>query len=242
MEIIIPNYPIEVVLSQKQRAKYFKRNIHGVFTENGKQKGKELFKKYLKDKNVAAIYNNLNDDVELDRVEQRLINSKTKEPIISNPSKSGTPRTEYINFNKIWAGGQSMVFYRNKAEEQINQYCADYFVDIPPINRKLYPLHIIIEIHSPVKGNGNKDWNTQTWDDFNLYAIYHKVLCDMLVKNNIIIDDDRMYCRTTPVFIPLPDNNDVRKIVISISSLTDARVINNKYYKEFYNEFKKFVP
>ena len=77
-EIVIPNYPSKIKLSDKQRPKYYYKG-----------KGKEPPKKYLNDR---YIYNDA----------KVLIDSVTGERVIANPRLAGTPKMWNVNFQAIW--------------------------------------------------------------------------------------------------------------------------------------------
>ena len=240
---IIPKIPLYVESAKAQRAKYFKLNSYKVFTESGKLKGKPLFKKYLIDKNKPATESNINDYAAFDETNKILL-YQTKEgwiPILANETQVGKSKVEYINFNKIWSGGRFVIFYRNKVVNTIHEAAQSSISKMPKVPRELYPILIKIELHLPVQGNSNKDWKYETWDEFNITTIYHKVLVDMLKENGIIIDDDRMLCRTICTFVPLPSNSITPCAEITIEKLNDARVLNNPYFKEYYENFKSII-
>ena len=107
-EIVIPNYPSKIQLSNKQRAKYYHKN-----------KGKEPPKKY---KNDRYIYNKA----------KVLIDSVTGERVIANPRLAGTPKMWNVNFQAIW---NQQIKYQSRAviTGKLKDIFAPFVKDLEPI-------------------------------------------------------------------------------------------------------------
>ena len=76
-EIVIPNYPSKIKLSEKQRPKYYMKG-----------KGKEVPKKYRNDRYTYK--------------DKFLVDVVTNEKVIANPRLAGTPKMWNVNFQAIW--------------------------------------------------------------------------------------------------------------------------------------------
>ena len=74
------------------------------------------------------------------------------------------------------------------------------------------------------------------WDLDNQW-LYNKCFQDLLVKLEIIPDDDIRYVTKSaaPEFVPV-DNESQRKLVFTIEPEERDEIIKYKYYDEFYSE------
>lgn len=118
-ELIVPNYPAKIKLSNKQRAKYYHKN-----------KGKKPPKKYQNDRysfNEAKV----------------LIDLVTGEKVIANPRLAGTPKMWNVNFQAIW--NQQIKFQQRAViTNKLKDIFTPYIKNLKPITE--FPLKFEIFI------------------------------------------------------------------------------------------------
>jgi len=118
-EIVIPNYPSKIKLSEKQRAKYYHKN-----------KGKKPPKKY---QNNRYVYNKA----------KVLVDVVTGERVIANPRLAGTPKMWNVNFQAIW--NQAIRFQQRAViTNKLKEIFIPFIKDLKPI--KEFPIKFEIFI------------------------------------------------------------------------------------------------
>lgn len=194
-EIVMPDFPRTVKLSDARRAKYFKPTD-------------KLSLKYLKkDKLGSVVDMNITPNVgndnkgrihELDsnfiwkehkltkkRIERRLYDLTTKDYIVKNPSVAGTPNIEIINGQKMY-NGDYHPHTRDKIMKVIHEYMIPFLQGFEPITE--YPL--IIDGFMYDKGKTCEISKGRMFDIDNRQFCYNKAFQDMLQYCGIIKQDD----------------------------------------------------
>lgn len=179
--IEIPGYITHVELSKSRRKKYF--------TPEDK---------------IPIKY----DKPEYGFIKERLVELKTKTPVIKNSRTAGTPRLKKINGQDFYSGNV-MPQVRAKIICEMKNFFMEHFEGIPPIDPESFPIEMELEIHYIVKND--------LFDIDNLGWVYTKVIQDVLKEAEIIPEDDIRYIRKSGgcQFVPV-DSEDDRKIVIKI--------------------------
>lgn len=180
----IPNYPIEVVLSEKQRKKFYR-----------KQDDKKL---------PVSILNRIGGIYEFDK-DGFVVDSATKERILANPSKVGTPKTSSIAGNDSYSGWHPHL--RMKVVATIKDYFRKYVKTLEPLTH--LPVHIEMELHCPPRDC--------SWDLDNMW-LYNKCFQDVLRDEGIVPDDNILSITKSaaPEYFPCCGEEE-RKIVFKIT-------------------------
>ena len=226
----IPNYIRDIKLSNARLRKYY-------------EKGKALpkAKKYLDDS--VYEWKVFKDNREF------LTEIETGERVISNPRSAGTPRILRINGQKLY-NGEITKHLRNKVLSSIKSQFSKYINTLEVIDADQYPLKLTLEIHDTIHAEGS----SSLWDADNRSWPYIKAFQDCLTgntdkegkrRNKQIIPDDNILFITGPPatrFIPI-EEGDTRKLVFTIESEDDERVLNNDTHKKHLsnaiNEFRR---
>jgi hypothetical protein len=158
------------------------------------------------------------------------------EPIIANSTKVGTPKMYLINGQDIYNGhlqNHMLGFVMNK----IKDCYYPYIKDLKPID--FYPVKIKCEVHDTIKNSYVKAKSDigQRWDIDNLVYPYLKAFPDLLTKEGILKDDDRLHLPSSihAEFYPI-DNHNERKLVFIIEKDEREILKNNKLFCEFHKE------
>jgi len=218
----IPNYIIDVKLSNARLRKYY-------------EKGKTLPKaqKYLDESKY---------EWKVIKKREYLVDKETDERVIANPKAAGTPRILRISGQKIY-NGEINKQLRNKVLMSIKAQFANYINKLEVIEAEHYPLKITLEIHDTIHATGSKS----LWDADNRSWPYIKAFQDCLTgnkdkegnrKNKQIIPDDNILFITTPPatkYIPI-EEGETRKLIFTIESEDDERVLNSKVHKTHLND------
>lgn len=198
-EVTIPNFILEVKLSESRRTKYF-------------SVGAKVPKKYL-DKSKYGYksgFPGVNKRVSF------LYELKSGERIIANPRIAGTPKIMRINGNHFYAGFASYMI-RDKIVDTIKTSLTPYFNATWWNGKKLeanllkthYPLYLEFQYHEVRK-------NAQDID--NKRYIYEKCTLDLLQLLGIIPNDNVDYItKLSSEFFEVPEPNK-RKLVIRFYS------------------------
>ena len=185
-KIIIPNYEDKVPISQRRRAKYYKKEDY--------DKGK-LPKKY---------------QVQLQRGlmtfdSKGFIIDLSKNRVIANPLSAGKPKYWTINGQRIYDGSLHYTA-RSKVARWAHKYLGEYVKQLPKINiPKGRHLRIWLDIYKP----GDK----LNWDCDNQW-IWTKWFLDTLVELEKIPDDNVEYVRSSGQINYI--ESDERKLVFNI--------------------------
>lgn len=147
-------------------------------------------------------------------------------PVIANHTKAGKPRMYLIKGQDIYSGNlkeHARGFIMDKIKE--NYY--PFIKNLKPIDT--YPVKIRCEVHDTIKNNYAKDKDDigGRWDVDNLVYPYLKAFPDLLVKEKILKDDDRLHLPSSihAEFVPI-DNHEDRKLVFIIEK-DDREVLKN---------------
>lgn len=224
-EIIMPNFPRIVKLSDSRRAKYFKLK--------DKLALHYLQKERLSDQvnHIPSIYAN-RSDIALDnkgyyhfldtklydwkthkltgkRTEERLYDLIKKEYVVKNPSVAGTPNIEIINGQKMY-NGDYHPHTRDKIMKEIHTYMIPFLQGLIPLKDNTYPL--IIDGFMYDKGETCEISKGKMWDMDNRSFCYNKAFQDMLQHCGVIKQDDFKHIIGPPrlIFVNL-DNQEIPK-------------------------------
>lgn len=176
-EIIIPNYPDKVLVSNKINPKYYKSQIS---TVRGVKATKSFYQKNSlrlnsKGKEIVISTSELKPDFKFDE-KGYLINLITNEKIISNIYKVGKPNYFVINFQPIY--NQFLQYEaRNNIVIKLSKIFEPFIKNIQNITE--FPIRIdkfILSSEMPI-------------DVDNKFALYTKVITDLLVKEGKIPND-----------------------------------------------------
>lgn len=256
MKIIveIPQYVRKVQMSNSQRPKYFEWNGIEI-----KCKGVKLPRKYFENpleneaiieklkvtyflgefktnKFTGKVVINTDDIDSSYKLKYRLgiyVDDKF-EPIVANPTKVGTPKMYLINGQDIHNGhlqNHMLGFVMNK----IKECYYPYIKDLKPID--FYPVKIRCEVHDTIKHAYVKAKSDigQRWDVDNLVYPYLKAFPDILTREGILKDDDRLHLPSSihAEFYPI-DNHSERKLVFIIEKDEREVLKTNKLFCEFH--------
>jgi len=220
--IEIPKYIRKVKLSNSRNKKYY---------EKGKKE--PIAKKYADPSKYKW---------QVIKGKTLLVDIEKNEVVIANPKAAGTPKFVTINGQKIYNGEVSS-HVRNKVLTEIKNQFKEYINKLDPIDLSKFPIKINMEIHDTIKEVSSKS----LWDIDNRAWPYIKAFQDCLTGNSdkqgnerckkIIPDDNIIFVTQAPVpkFIPV-ENDEDRKLIFTIESETDKRILDNKEFKE---ELKK---
>lgn len=193
-EVVCPDYPTKIKLSNKRRPKYYKANSKKELPKKYQDKSKYDFKKSVKNKLVSDI---------------NLWDLNTNKKVIANPRSVGTPRYQQINGQYLYSGFSSP-FTRNKIVTALHEYFMEriFKSGIKPVKIEKFPLLCKVGLYTFI---GKADWDLS-----NLW-IYYKTFEDCLVKSKIIPDDSILYitgagaCTLVPIKEDNP--NHIKKII-----------------------------
>ncbi len=261
IRIEIPRFIRKVQMSEKQQPKYYEWNGIQI-----KGKGKKIPMSFYKDKQdipINTTIEHLKDDYVIgifknnvlsgtirdteflpsyqskDKNKYRLckITKNTVEAILCNPKVVGTPRWYLIKGQDIYSGNLRE-HQKGFIMDKIKECFYPYIKDLTPITD--YPVIIAVELHDTIKNpysKNHKDEIGQRWDIDNYVYPYLKAFPDLLTREGILIDDDRLHLTQPPaaIFVPI-ENHEERKLVFNI--FKDERVIiqNNKHYTNFHKK------
>jgi hypothetical protein len=180
-EIVIPDYPDKVLISNKINPKYYKSQTS---TSRGVKATKKFYEKNTLKKNVLGkevviSTSRLKPNFKFDE-KGYLIDLTTNEKIISNIYKVGKPNYFVINFQPIY---NQFIQYeaRNNIVLKLSKIFKPYIENINVINE--FPISIDKFIISP----------EMPIDVDNKFALYTKVITDLLVKEGKVPDDKALF-------------------------------------------------
>jgi hypothetical protein len=215
--IEIPKYIRKVKLSEARKRKYYEKGKKGPVAKKYADTSKYGWKRYGS--------------------KQFLIDLETDERVVANPRAAGTPRYMAVNGQKIY-NAEASPHVRSKVMSDIKKSFAPFINKLDPIDLDSFPINISLEIHDVITDEGNN----QLWDVDNRSMPYIKAFQDCLTgnkdkdgknRNKQIIPDDHVLFITQPPlpkFIPV-ENEDDRKLVFTIVSEEDKRIIENKEFQ-----------
>jgi len=244
-EVTIPAYIRTYIKSNNVRAKYY---------EQGKKKiplkycNKPLFKSQgtREPDNINFGFQPFN----VVRQKQKkvllyLVDLKTGEKIIANPSRVGLPSVVNINGQAIYNGDIAR-FDRNNMINQIKDQFRTYLCTLTPIAPENLPIRIDCLVCDELADS--LFLNGQDWDIENRFFPYAKAFHDLLVSLKIIPDDSVRYITEPahPIFMPVPKTED-RKLIFrfykdirpAIGAIYDT--VNTKGVLETDERFKNFA-
>lgn len=193
-QIVIPDYPDQVLISKARRAVYYVK-------EGGATKGNTKIPPSFKDKKKYYF-----DDKGI------LRHMKTGEAKLANPKTAGTPRYWRVNFQDIWNGSMAKHGRSSRIDKlkEVLEPHIDFFCSIQePIDEENYPVTIEILLYDtefPV-------------DVSNRGVIYTKIIEDLLVAKGMLQDDSAEYVNDSGrcKYVKIADKKD-KKMVINILS------------------------
>jgi len=157
-------------------------------------------------------------------------------PVIANHTKAGKPRMYLIKGQDIYSG-LLKEHARGFIMDKIKECYYPFIKDLPPI--EIYPVKIRCEIHDTIKNNYAKDRDAigGRWDVDNLVYPYLKAFPDLLVREKILKDDDRLHLPSSihAEFVPI-DNHEERKLVFIIEKDEREVLKNNTLFQRFHKE------
>lgn len=155
-------------------------------------------------------------------------------PVIANHTKAGKPRMYLIKGQDIYSGNLRE-HMRGFVMDKIKECYLPYIKHIKPIEN--YPVKIRCEVHDTIKNNYSKDKDEfgGRWDIDNLVYPYLKAFPDLLVREGILKDDDRLHLPSSihAEFVPI-DNHEERKLVFIIESDEREVLKNNKLFYKYH--------
>ena len=146
------------------------------------------------------------------------------ECIAANPRTIGKPKYITINGQALYNARMSP-HIRSKVVNSVKDSFIPYMKDVKKIEN--LPVRISLKMYDTIR--------QANWDLDNQW-LYNKCFQDLLVKLEIIPDDDIRYVTKSaaPEFVPV-DNESQRKLVFTIESEERDEIIKYKYYDEFYS-------
>ena len=185
-KIVIPNYEDKIPISQRRRAKYYKKSD---YTQG------RIPKKHLKNIQSGFYYFNSTG---------YLVDSN-KNRIIANPLVAGKPKYWTINGQRIYDGSLHYTA-RSKVAKWMHRYLGEYIDQIPKI---VIPegcyLRIWIDMYKPA--------DKLNWDCDNQWP-WTKWFLDTLVEKGKIPEDSVEFVRSAGQITYIP--SDERKLVFNI--------------------------
>lgn len=176
-EIIVPNYPDKILTSNKVNPKYYKSftsTVRGVKATKKFYEPNSL-RKNLKGKDIVVSTSKLKPNFKFDE-KGYLIDLTTNERIISNIYKVGKPNYFVVNFQPIY--NQFLQYEaRNAIVIKLSNIFKPYITPMNIITE--FPIRIDKFILSP----------EMPIDVDNKFALYTKVITDLLVKEGKIPND-----------------------------------------------------
>lgn len=158
------------------------------------------------------------------------------EPVIANHTKAGKPRMYLIKGQDIYSGNLRE-HMRGFVMDKIKECYYPFIKDLKPID--FYPVKIRCEVHDTIKNNYAKDKDEfgGRWDIDNLVYPYLKAFPDLLVREKILKDDDRLHLPSSihAEFVPI-DNHEERKLVFIIEKDEREVLKNNTLFQRFHKE------
>lgn len=216
--IEIPEYIRQIKLSNARRRKYYEKGKKEPTAKKYTNAAKYGWKKY--------------------GAKQFLIDLDTDERVVANFRAAGTPKYMTINGQKIY-NAEASPHVRSKVMSEIKKSFGPYIDALEVIKEEHFPINIHLEIHDIIRDPNNN----QYWDIDNRSMPYIKGFQDCLTGNKdkdgknrnkqIIPDDHILFVTQAPVpkFIPVATEEE-RKLVFTIVSEEDKRVIENKDFQE----------
>lgn len=157
-------------------------------------------------------------------------------PVIANHTKAGKPRMYLIKGQDIYSGNLRE-HMRGFVMDKIKECYYPFIKDLKPID--FYPVKIRCEVHDTIKNNYAKDKDEfgGRWDIDNLVYPYLKAFPDLLVREKILKDDDRLHLPSSihAEFVPI-DNHEERKLVFIIEKDEREVLKNNTLFQRFHKE------
>lgn len=219
-EIIMPNFPRVVRLSEHRRARYFKPTdklamkylekektevidlVTNGFGLDNKNKTHKLNSNFIWKAHKSSSKTNK-------KIEWRLYNTETKEYVIKNPSVAGTPNDEIINGQKMY-NGEYNPFTRDKIMQAIHDYMIPFLKGLELIST--FPL--IIDGFMYDYGKECPISKGRLWDVGNRQFPYNKAFEDVLQKEGVIKQDDFEHIIGSPrlIFINLDKSDHINYI------------------------------
>lgn len=161
-------------------------------------------------------------------------------PIVANHTKAGKPRMYLIKGQDIYSGNLRE-HMRGFVMDQIKECYYPYIKDMKPID--IYPVKISCEVHDTIKNNyakNEKDEFGGRWDIDNLVYPYLKAFPDLLVREGILVDDDRLHLPSSihAEFVPI-DKHENRKLVFTIEKDERECLKNCELFTAFHSKVKE---
>lgn len=265
MEIIatitIPKYIRQVKMSEAQRATYFEWN--GITIKAKKSKVPRAFFKdrlnYPENVQIEDLKDNFcisivkkGKVIDYIKEDKRLPSPKSMtkdfkyllysneggeyQAVIANPKKKGTPSMYLINGQDIY-NGFLRDFMLGKVMGAIKENYKPHIKNLPVISE--YPIKIHCDIYDTIKHvhDKSKDDFGQRWDVDNYAFPYVKAFPDLLTKEGLLKDDDRLHMpsNVSASFIPISNHED-RKLVFIISKESRPEIVENEVYKKYHKD------
>jgi len=188
-KIEIPNFIEKIKLSEKRRAKYYK-------------KGDKIPKKY---QNNEYDFNKGN----------LLIDVETGEKIIKNTRTVGTPNLRIITGQSYWQGIHPHI--RRKMKKEMSEFFCPFISKLPRVKTDAYPLGIDIDLYDEIEGGTHQDLDNFML--VYRKVIHDVLVDKEKHCKKIIQDDSKDFIRKiSSTFYPIEDHKD-RKLVIIIYTL-----------------------
>jgi hypothetical protein len=144
--------------------------------------------------------------------------------VVANPRTIGKPKYLTINGQALYNARMSP-HIRSKVVNSVKDSFLPYMKHIGKIES--LPIRISLKMYDTIR--------QANWDLDNQW-LYNKCFQDLLVKLNIIPDDDIKYVTKSaaPEFVPV-DNESQRKLVFTLEQEEREEILKYSYYDELYS-------
>jgi len=185
-KVVIPNYEDKIPISQKRRAKYYKKADYTA---------KKMPKKHISKIKSGHLH--------FDK--QGYLVDDNKNRVLANPLVAGKPKYWTLNGQRIYDGSLHYTA-RSKVARWMHEYLAEFIDQLPVINiPKGCYLRVWIDMYKPA--------DRLNWDCDNQWP-WTKWFLDTLVEKGKIPEDSVEYVRSSGQISYIP--SDDRKLVFNI--------------------------
>lgn len=216
--IIIPNYPEEILISKERRAKYWT-----------KDKEKHLPQKYITGLQAGALIWKLVKTSKTGKREEIRLVTEAGEHIVKNPISAGKPRTQRISGQIFWEGGEGSEWTRQKVKKALTAYFSPAIARQLPKNVFTKPEHFIqleFIFYYPLTITYQEKRIPQ--DDDNHAFPYIKAFRDTLEMMGVISSDGPNVLRGSYArYVDIPTKED-RRLEVKFHFCKNAQAVTHE--------------